>query len=346
MGLCSQLILTIFLFSYIAYHYMKIFFTTLQIMLLSSLTLSAQLKKQNQVSQHITLNTPVQPTAQPSIITQHLTAITKTNGYRNYKNITLLNKTADYILSVFAQYADTAYLQPYNVNGEVYKNVVCRFGSNNNKPLIVVGAHYDVCGDQEGADDNASGVVGLLELARMLHNQPLSYPIELVAYSLEEPPYFRTHYMGSYIHAKWLNDNKVDVYGMLAIEMIGYFSDEKKSQDYPVKVMKVAYGTKGNYILLAKRTGAGKFVKEFSKGFKDAETIETSSIKAPAKVQGIDFSDHLNYWKFNYDALMITNTAFFRNKNYHQKTDTMETLDTPRMAKVIDGVYIALTSIK
>lgn len=286
----------------------------------------------------------IEKTADSALIVKHLTKITKTNGFRNYQNIPLLNETADYILSVFQQYADTAYFQPYEVEGQIYKNVVCRFGAST-KPLIVVGAHYDVCGEQEGADDNASGVVGILELARLLHNQTLNYPVELVAYSLEEPPFFRTPYMGSYIHAKSLKDNNVPVYGMLAVEMIGYFSDESKSQDYPVKVMKVAYGTKGNYILLAKKTGSGAFVKQFSKEFENAETIETSNIKAPSKIQGIDFSDHLNYWHFDYDALMITNTAFFRNKNYHQTTDTMETLDIPRMAKVINGIYAALLNI-
>lgn len=305
-----------------------------------------QMMKKSATPQIAVANVNLDKTADTTLITQHLTKITKTEGYRNYLNIPLLNKTADYILSVFSKYADTAYLQEYNVDGRIYKNVVCRFGTNINKPLIVVGAHYDVCGNQEGADDNASGIVGLLELARMLKGEKIEYPIELVAYSLEEPPYFRTKYMGSYIHAKALKDNNTNVYGMLAIEMIGYFSNEKKSQDYPVKVMKVAYGTKGNYILLAKRTGSGKFVKHFSNGFKDAETIETSSIKAPAKIQGIDFSDHLNYWAFDYDALMITNTAFFRNKNYHQTTDTMETLDIGRMAKVIDGIYAALVNMK
>ncbi len=279
------------------------------------------------------------------LIIKHLTAITKTEGYRNYRNIQLLDKTADYIFSVFCQYADTVYFQPYQVNGKIYRNVICRFGSKSKKPLVIVGAHYDVCGNQEGADDNASGVVGLLEIARLISGKKLEYPIEIVAYSLEEPPYFRTENMGSYIHAKSLFENKTSVYGMVVLEMIGYFSDKSKSQSYPVKVMKVAYGTKGNYILLARRTSSGEFVKNFSNGFKDLATINTQSLKAPSKVQGIDFSDHLNYWKFGYDALIVTNTAFYRNKNYHQTTDTMETLDIPKMMKVIDSTYQALIGL-
>ena len=281
------------------------------------------------------------PKADHTLINDHLTRITKTEGYRNYQNRSVLNQTARYILSVFQQYADTAWLQSYAIDDHIYHNVVCRFGTSD-KPIIVVGAHYDVCGDQEGADDNASGVTGLLELARLLKNSSPDYPIELVAYSLEEPPFFRTPYMGSYVHAKSLFDQQTDVYGMLVLEMIGFYNDKKDSQDYPLKPMKVIYGTKGDFILLAKRTGSGAFVNRFSDAFNQTAELPVKQIKAPAKMKGIDFSDHLNYWHFGYDALMVTNTAFYRNKNYHRTTDTMETLDIPRMASVIDGVYQAL----
>jgi len=279
------------------------------------------------------------------LIQQHLKKITKTNGYRNYKNVALLNQTAEYIFSVFSQYSDTVYYQPYQVKGVTYKNVVCRLGGANNKPLVVIGAHYDVCGDQEGADDNASGVVGLLELARLLSKEKLNYPVEIAAYCLEEPPFFRTEYMGSYIHAKSLYDAGTPVYGMVVLEMIGYFDDRAKSQSYPVKAMKVAYGKTGNYIMLVRKIGAGEFSKKFSAGFKNLATIDAQNLKAPAKVEGIDFSDHLNYWKFDYDALMVTNTAFYRNRNYHKPSDTMETLDIPKMMKVIDTIVLAIVNL-
>ncbi|MDR1682377.1 MAG: M28 family peptidase [Candidatus Symbiothrix sp.] len=283
------------------------------------------------------------------LIKNHLSVLTKTDGFRNYQNLKVLNQTADFIASIFRQYADTVYFQEFKVEKNIYKNVICRFGTKINKPLVVIGAHYDVCGNQQGADDNASGVVALLELARMLKNAKTSYPVELVAFTLEEPPFFRSQYMGSYIHANYLKNNNIPLYGMVAVEMIGYFDDQKQSQSYPVKTMKVAYGTKGDFILLAKKTGSGEFVKQFSKQFKNAETIETESFKIPSKIRstaGIDFSDHLNYWNLGYDALMVTNTSFYRNKNYHQKTDTMETLDIPRMAKVIDGIVQAIILLK
>ena len=280
------------------------------------------------------------------LIRKHLTAITKTGGYRNYRNPEVLDKVAGYIYGIFKEHADTAYYQPYRVGDAVYRNVVCRFGTSSDKPVMVFGAHYDVCGDQEGADDNASGIAGLLELARMLYGQELSRPVELVAYTLEEPPFFRTPDMGSAVHARSLKESGTPVYGMAAIEMIGYFDDEKWSQDYPVKAMKVAYGTRGDYVLLVKKAGYGEFVSCFSEQFHGSgSSVDTRNLKAPAKMGGVDFSDHLNYWNEGYDALMITNTAFFRNKNYHQPTDTMDTLDIRRMGEVINSIFHAIMNM-
>lgn len=279
--------------------------------------------------------------ADTNLIRAELKELTKTNKSRNYRNLDQLNSTAIYIKNIFQKYADSVYFQDYKVDGRTYRNVVCAFGIKN-KERIIVGAHYDVCGEQEGADDNASGVVGLLELARMLKGVPLTKRIELVAYTLEEPPYFRTENMGSYIHAKSLVDEQANVVGMISLEMIGFFSDAADSQEYPLKILRLFYGHRGNYITLAKKNGAGKFARRFTKIFQSKKQIRTKKFTAPAGLPGIDFSDHLNYWKFGFSALMITDTAFYRNRNYHQTTDIMETLNIPKMAKVIDGVYLSL----
>lgn len=279
-----------------------------------------------------------------TIIKSHLTTITKTGQSRSYRNIDQLNKTADYIRTVFNQYSDSVFIQEYSVYGQIYKNVICSFGTENKK-RIIVGAHYDVCNNQEGADDNASGVVGLLELSRLLKGHKLNQRIDLVAYSLEEPPYFWTEFMGSYIHAKSLVDNKTEVYGMISLEMIGYFKDEKKSQSYPIGLLSLFYGNRGNYITLVKKFGAGQFTRKFCRKYKSTKAIRTKKFTGPPALPGIDFSDHLNYWRFGISALMLTDTAFFRNKNYHKSTDKMETLDIKRMSKVIDGVFYTLTSL-
>ncbi|MCT2564490.1 M28 family peptidase [Chryseobacterium herbae] len=293
-------------------------------------------------------NRPVQKSPVPAdinLVKNHLTALTQIPEFRNHKNIDQLNAIADYIKLDFSKYGDSTTFQEYNVEGKIYKNVITSFGTENKK-RIIIGAHYDVCGDQQGADDNATGVTALLELARMLKGQKLNYRIDLVAYTLEEPPYFRTENMGSHIHAQYLKDHNIDVYGMASVEMIGYFKDEKNSQSYPLGILSWVYGNKGDFITLVKKFGAGDFVNNFRTQFKEANQIKTETFTAPKFVKGTDFSDHLNYWKFGYSALMITDTSFFRNKNYHQTTDTVETLDLPRMTKVIDGIFLSLIHMK
>ena len=291
------------------------------------------------------LSLTLQASADTTLIKRHLTVITKTEKFRNFKNVDQLNETAGYIRSVFENYSDSVSFQEYYVKGNIFKNVIASFGTENNR-RIIIGAHYDVCGKQEGADDNATGVVALLELARLLKNQKLNYRIDLVAYTLEEPPFFRSDCMGSYVHAKSMAENNIDVYGMIAVEMIGYFSDEKNSQDYPIGIMSLFYGHKGNYIALVKKSGQGKFARKFSREYKFTKEIKTKILTTPAFIPGIDFSDHLNYWKFGYSALMITDTAFYRNPNYHEPTDTMDTLNLSKMANVIDGIYRTILNLK
>ncbi|KFF20518.1 peptidase M28 [Chryseobacterium sp. JM1] len=293
-------------------------------------------------------NRPVQTSPVPAdinLVKSHLTALTQTPEFRNHKNMDQLNTIADYIKQDFSKYGDSTTFQEYNVEGKIFKNVITSFGTEHQK-RIIIGAHYDVCGDQQGADDNATGVTALLELARMLKGQKLNYRIDLVAYTLEEPPYFRTENMGSNIHAQYLKDHNIDVYGMASVEMIGYFKDEKDSQSYPLGILSWVYGNKGDFITLVKKFGAGDFVNNFRTQFKEANQIKTETFTAPKFVKGTDFSDHLNYWKFGYSALMITDTSFFRNKNYHETTDTVETLDLPRMTKVIDGIFLCLIHMK
>ncbi len=277
-----------------------------------------------------------------NLIKSHMTVLTKTAVHRNYENIGQLNEIADYIHTEFSKYADTVYFQSYFIGKQEYKNVIASFGTKYSE-RIVVGAHYDVCGEQEGADDNASGTVGLLELARQLDTVKTAQRIDLVAYTLEEPPFFRSEYMGSYIHAQSLVKDSVDVKGMICLEMIGYFADARKTQDYPLGILKLFYGSRGNYITLVNQFGPGKFARKFTKRFKRKSTVKAKQFKGPKSLPGIDFSDHLNYWQVGISALMITDTAFYRNKQYHQKDDTMDRLDYARMAQVIDGVFVVLT---
>ena len=133
---------------------------------------------------------------------------------------------------------------------------------------------------------------------------------------------------------------------MVCLEMIGYFSDEPQSQSYPIGLMKLFYGTTGDYITVVQKYCNGKFGRAFKRAMKKQHLLPTKSFKGPKKLPGVDFSDHRNYWKYGYSAVMVTNTAFYRNTNYHKPGDTLETLDVRRMALVIDEVFLALKNLK
>lgn len=280
-----------------------------------------------------------------SNIRRNLDLIINTPEYRNHKNISTLDTVAERIRKEFLKHTNRISFQPYEVNGNTYKNIIASFGPENGK-RIIVGAHYDVCGNQDGADDNASGVAGILELARLLKTQALKYRIDLVAYSLEEPPYFNTKQMGSYIHAKSLHDANISVKGMVSLEMIGYFSDKENSQDYPIGIMKWIYGDKGNFITIVQKSFCGEFAKEYKRLSFEHNSIPTKSFRTPWFLGGANLSDHQNYWKFGYSAIMVTNTAFFRNHNYHSNLDQLDALNIPKMGLVIDGVFRTLLSLQ
>ena len=265
--------------------------------------------------------------------------LTGLRPYRNFKNVNSLNKAADFISRQLEQNGLQPSFQPYLVDGKGYKNVVASLGPANADRLII-GAHYDVYEEQDGADDNASGVAGLLTLARLLkpHENELSIRIEFVAFTLEEPPFFRTEQMGSFVHAKSVSKSAENVIGMISLEMIGYFTEEPDSQEFPVSVMKLIYPTTGNFIAVVSNFSSSHLKNHFKKSL-SLTSIDVETLAAPSSIEGVDFSDHLNYWKHDMDAIMITDTAFFRNPHYHKKTDTIETLDFEKMKEVIKGVY-------
>lgn len=271
-----------------------------------------------------------------------LDTIVVREGYRSYTDTTTLNAVGLYIENEFKKHSNNVYRQTFIVLNKEYFNVIGLIGDTT-KPRIVVGAHYDVCEELPGADDNGTGVVGLLQAIAQLKNDTLGdYCFEFVAYTLEEPPYFATEYMGSFVHAQSLSTRGIEMYGMISLEMIGYFSDEKKSQGYPLRFLKLIYGGVGDYITIVRKMNKGPFTRNFSGKYKSTKRITTKKFTGPRQLTGIDFSDHRNYWDLGVDALMLTDTAFYRNKNYHKASDTIDTIDFERMACVIDALVITL----
>jgi len=255
-----------------------------------------------------------------------------------------LNRAADYIAQEFEASGGRVWFQEFEAYSQPFRNVRCLIGEGKGS-RIVVGAHYDSYLLTPGADDNASGVAGLIELGRLLAGQELEHEIELVAYTLEEPPAFATEDMGSVHHAQSLQEEGVEVLGVIVLEMIGYFSDEPGSQDAPAKLFKLYYPSKGNFIAVIGNAGQRPFARKVKVGMKGATPLPVVSVNAPRFVPGIDFSDHRNYWPHDWQAVMISNSAFYRNEHYHGPGDTWDILDYERMAQVVLSTYSALLSL-
>jgi Zn-dependent M28 family amino/carboxypeptidase len=272
--------------------------------------------------------------------------LTTTPQFRNASNPAVLDTVAAYLSRQLQASGGRVREQAYEVEGHIYRNIIADFGPMAG-PMVVVGAHYDVCGEQPGADDNASGIAALLELARQLGaaGPALRQPIELVAYTLEEPPFFRTQNMGSYRHAALMKSVNAPIRGMVCLEMLGYYDDRKNTQIYPLALLRFIYGNQGNYVVAARKFGSGRFARQFARSYRAGAHLPVRRFTAPAWLPGIDFSDHLNYWKFGYSALLLTDTAFYRNHSYHQSSDTLARLDMRRLGLAVDALLAAISAL-
>ncbi|HYO16145.1 MAG TPA: M28 family peptidase [Thermoanaerobaculia bacterium] len=281
------------------------------------------------------------PPVQPARLAAHVRMLTEDFVPRDEAHPENLDRAASYIRQVFESTGGRVEEQPFQVRGRTYRNVIAHFGPQT-RERIVVGAHYDAAGPLPGADDNASGVAGVLELAHLLGRTAPPAHVELVAYTLEEPPYFAGPMMGSVFHAASLKKQGVKVRAMICLEMIGYFTDEPRSQRFPHPSLRLLYPSTGNFIAVVGRIGQGSLAGRIKKSMKRSAPLPVHSINAPRWLPGVDFSDHRSYWEAGWDAVMITDTAFYRNDNYHTAADTADTLDYGRMALVVQGLDAAV----
>jgi Peptidase family M28 len=288
----------------------------------------------------VSANTQV---AQATSLERHVRVLSTDFADRSFDNPARLNGAANYVQAQLEALGLQVERQTFTAEGASYRNLVVRLGPDT-PDVVVVGAHYDVAGAQPGADDNASGVAGLIELARLLQTATLTRRVELVAYTNEEPPFFRTPHMGSAVHAKALKSSGKQARLMLSLECIGYFSDAPGSQTHPVRLLNAVYPTVGNFIALVGYYEDGPVARRVKTAMMTATDLPVHSINAPGFVVGIDFSDHLNYANEGFVGMMVTDTAFYRNKAYHTPQDTFDRLDYVRMGKVVDGVLQAVVA--
>ena len=268
-------------------------------------------------------------------------------GPRPYSNPEKLEKISRVLREYLVDLGYEVALQSFIYKREKYFNVIaCARGWQPLAPvpfpLLITGAHYDTVSCSPGADDNASAVAGLLEIARILsHSPPAS--LRLAWFCLEEPPAYRTRNMGSYHYARTLRGSNQPVSGMICLEMIGFFSNRPNSQKFPLPFMDRLYPTTGNFIAIVGNPRSKHFNLHVKRAFSKGTDLPVESLSAPSIVIGIDFSDHWSFYKMGYPAVMVTDTAFYRNPNYHRPTDLPSTLDYERAAKVVDGLVHAIS---
>jgi hypothetical protein len=212
--------------------------------------------------------------------------------------------------------------------------VVVPRGRTADRPALVVGAHYDTdpASATPGADDNASGVALLIELARALGEAELARPVRLVAFPCEESPYFASAQMGSLQYVRRLQASGIPVPRMISLESLGFFTDARNSQRYPLPGLSALFPDRGNFVAVVGNLASRPFVSEVASLLITHAQLPVDSGSLPSWVRGVDWSDHRSFWRGGAQAVMLTDTAFNRNPNYHKGSDRPETLDYRAMA--------------
>jgi len=232
-----------------------------------------------------------------------------------------LDRPARYIAAQLGEVRE----QPFESGGRTVRNLETGAGT------VVVGAHYDTVPGSPGADDNASGVAVLLELARM------GLPARFVAFANEEMPYFQSGEMGSLAYAARAAVAGDKISAMLSLEMLGYYRDQAGSQQYPPP-LSWFYPERGNFVAFVGDIGSRALVRRAIAAFRESARFPSEGVAAPAALPGVTWSDHWSFRQHGYLAIMVTDTAFYRYPHYHLPSDTPEKLDYLRMARVTLGL--------
>src|SRR3989339_121273 len=243
--------------------------------------------------------------------------------------------SAEYIKAEFKKAGYTPETQKYDISSMHFENIfVTKKGLTDR--LLIIGAHYDTYFNP-GADDDLSGVAVMLETAKQAIKINTTDTIIFAAFVNEEPPNFKTDTMGSYVFAKALKEKKAELSGAVILESVGYYSDKPASQTYP-PLFGFFYPNKGNFAALVSNFSSRNLAAKLVSSFKNATSLPLKKAVTFDFVPGVDFSDNWGFWKEGYPAVMIRDTAFFRNPNYHTSKDTYEKLDYQKMGEIVKAL--------
>ena len=278
---------------------------------------------------------------------QHVWALAEHIGERHYQQAGSLEKAAAYIHSVFTAYGLATEYQQY---GDGYMNLLVTVpGKNPGKPgareVIVVGAHYDSVWLSSGADDNASGVAVLLELARILSRIPLQKTVQFVAFTNEEHPFADTGQMGSYVYLKQARMDGVKIIAMYSLEMLGFYSDKPGSQQYPFP-LNLVYPQTGNFVAMVSNLPSTHLLLQSLSAFRQHSSFPAQGLAmSESLIADIRRSDHAQFWDAGIPSLMLTDTSFYRNERYHTVGDLARTLDYKKMAQLTPALACMLADM-
>ena len=273
-----------------------------------------------------------------SLLRKHVVLLAGDIGERNTLHYAALQRAAEYIADSLDALGFRVEEQSYAAHGKQVANIVAEVtGTVRPDEIVIVGAHYDTQTGSPGADDNASGVAALLELARLFRDAKPGRTIRFVAFVNEEYPFFQTELMGSRVYATEAKKRNEKISAMLSLESIGYYSETAGSQKYPFPFSFI-YPDTGNFIGFVGNIRSGSLLRRSVAAFREATRFPSEGVIAPEFIAGIGWSDHWAFWQEGYPALMITDTAPFRNPHYHEPTDTPDRLDYGRMARVVAGL--------
>ncbi len=268
----------------------------------------------------------------------HVEVLSGRIGERNSERMRALDSAADYMSASLKALGLSVTEQRFEVHGKAFRNIeVTLAGSSRAKEIIVVGGHYDSAPGTPGADDNASGAAAVLELARLLKSEPRLRTIKLVAFTNEEPPHFFTEDMGSRHYARAAKERGDNIVAMISMETIGYYSNVDGSQKYP-PILGWFYPGRGDFIGVVGNVASRSLVHRVVRDFREFAAFPSAGSAAPMQIPGISWSDQWSFWKEGYAAVMITDTAPFRNPNYHELSDRPDSLNYGHMARVVQGI--------
>jgi Zn-dependent M28 family amino/carboxypeptidase len=226
----------------------------------------------------------------------------------------------------------------YEVSGVAVANIEATLiGASHPAQILVVGAHYDTIRGCPGANDNATGVAAMLELAARCASETHRRTIKFVAFANEEPPFFMTAAMGSMVYAAAARARGDRIVGMLSLETIGYYSDTRGSQQYPVGVGPF-YPDVGNFIGFVSNVKSARLLMQARRAFKARTSFPVQAAAIPAAIPGVGWSDHWSFWQAGYPAMMVTDTAPYRYPWYHTPDDTPDKVSAESLAEVVDGL--------